>query len=162
NCHRGPWVCSGLDARRRSRAVFRSEARSRRKALLPDATPESISRQVRSHLARSRRERLAPARVDGPAVAERSTPTATDLLELLREANVPAFGVDKDAAMVEHCGRKGLSVEQADAFEFLRALEPERVGGIFCAEVIEHFEAADVVDLLDLCARSLRPGAALV
>ena len=260
--------------------MFRSEARSRRKALLPDATPESISRQVRSHLARSRRERLAPARVDAPAVAERSTPTATGLrdllrqrdpaeyrpigsrpvrfvrrilfrllypllegqhelaaastaaleevrgsvaeldrrvraaglkprhlsldfkayeeelrgdeewlkqhqaryvphfegardvldigcgrgefLELLREANVPAFGVDKDAAMVEHCGRKGLSVEQADAFEFLRALEPERVGGIFCAEVIEHFEAADVVDLLDLCARSLRPGAALV
>jgi 2-polyprenyl-3-methyl-5-hydroxy-6-metoxy-1,4-benzoquinol methylase len=85
-----------------------------------------------------------------------------EFLECLREWHVPALGIDRDAAMVAHCRRKGFSVEQADALAFLAALEPASIGGIFCAEVIEHLEAADVVDLLDLCARVLQPGAALV
>jgi 2-polyprenyl-3-methyl-5-hydroxy-6-metoxy-1,4-benzoquinol methylase len=85
-----------------------------------------------------------------------------EFLELLRESNVPAIGVDVDGGMVAHCRSKGLAVEQSDAFDFLAGLEPASLGGIFCAQMLEHLEAVDAIALVGLCARALRPEAALV
>jgi 2-polyprenyl-3-methyl-5-hydroxy-6-metoxy-1,4-benzoquinol methylase len=85
-----------------------------------------------------------------------------EFLELLREANVPATGVDLDGGMIAHCRGKGLSVEQSDALDYLAGLDPSSTGGIFCAQLLEHLDAEDAITFIDLCARALQPGTALV
>lgn len=85
-----------------------------------------------------------------------------ELLELLREAGVPARGVDSDPAVVWLCERKGLPVECADAMDVLRGLDDGSLGGIFAGQVIEHLAFEDLMSLLRLCHRKLRPGGVLV
>ena len=78
-----------------------------------------------------------------------------EFLELLREADIVARGVDLDGRMVEHCRAKGLTVEQRDALDYLAGLPEESVGGIFVAQVIEHLAAVDVVRLVREARRVL-------
>lgn len=85
-----------------------------------------------------------------------------EFLELLREAGIPARGVDIDLDMVLHCRDKGLDVVKEDAFASLEALPDESLGGIFAAQVIEHLEPSRIIELVKLCHRKLRPGSALI
>lgn len=85
-----------------------------------------------------------------------------EFLELLRDHGVDARGIDRDADMVAHCRSKGLQVEQADLFEYLRALPDESLGGIFLGHVIEHLEQPLVLALPQLIWSKLVPGGALV
>ena len=79
-----------------------------------------------------------------------------EFLELLRESGVPARGVEGDIESVLHCRAKGLEIEHADAFEYLESLPDGSLGGIFCAQVIEHFRPSQVLRFTKLCARKLR------
>jgi 2-polyprenyl-3-methyl-5-hydroxy-6-metoxy-1,4-benzoquinol methylase len=85
-----------------------------------------------------------------------------EFLELLRDHGVDARGIDRDADMVAHCRSKGLQVEQADLFEYLRALPDESLGGVFLGHVIEHLEQPLVLALPQLIWSKLVPGGALV
>jgi SAM-dependent methyltransferase len=79
-----------------------------------------------------------------------------EFLGLLREAGVEARGVDLDADMVAYCRGEGLDVEQAGAIEHLEGLDDGALGGIFAAQVVEHFPAPELVRLLELAAAKLR------
>jgi SAM-dependent methyltransferase len=85
-----------------------------------------------------------------------------EFLELLREADVPARGVELDPAMVEYCLKKGLDVERREAVAYLEELPGEALGGVFAGELIEHLEATDVVRLVRASHRVLREGGVLV
>jgi SAM-dependent methyltransferase len=85
-----------------------------------------------------------------------------EFLELLREAGVTAHGVDLSADAVLCCREKGLDVVHADAFSHLAALPDESLGGIFCAQVIEHLPAAAAVRLVRLAYAKLRRGGVLL
>lgn len=85
-----------------------------------------------------------------------------EFLGLLGEAGIEARGIDLDADMVAHCRGEGLAVEQAEALAYLEGLEDGSLGGVFCAHVVEHLEPPNLVRLLDLVARKLRPGGAFV
>jgi len=85
-----------------------------------------------------------------------------EFLELLREAAIPASGVDLDLDMVLFCREKGLAVTHADAFEHLAALPDDSLGGVFAAQVIEHLDTSRVVPLIRLCYRKLHSGGILV
>ncbi len=67
-----------------------------------------------------------------------------------------ARGIDTDAGMVATCREAGLDVEQADALAYLgRQLPDGTLGGIFCAQVIEHLPPEALVALVRLAhARS--------
>ncbi|MEK6252562.1 MAG: class I SAM-dependent methyltransferase [Actinomycetota bacterium] len=84
------------------------------------------------------------------------------LLDVLREAGYPQVsGVDVSAEQVEIARLRGLDVTQGDVFDFLR----EHLGGfdaITAVDLIEHFDKADVLRLLDDVARALKPGGILV
>lgn len=80
-----------------------------------------------------------------------------EFLELLREAGIPARGVDLDLDNVLHCRAKGLDVIHGDAFEFLEALPDGSLAGVFSAQFIEHFLPPRVVYFANLSARKLRP-----
>jgi O-antigen chain-terminating methyltransferase len=85
-----------------------------------------------------------------------------EFLGLLRDAGVEAGGIDADADMVAYARGEGLDVEQADALAHLEALEDGSLGGIFCAQVVEHFPPPVLLRLLELAHAKLRPGGVLV
>jgi O-antigen chain-terminating methyltransferase len=85
-----------------------------------------------------------------------------EFLELLKEAGIQAKGVDIDLDMVLLCREKGLDVVRADAFAYLEALLDESLGGVFSAQVIEHLESGQIIQLVKLCHRKLRQGGILI
>jgi SAM-dependent methyltransferase len=85
-----------------------------------------------------------------------------EFVALLRDTGIEARGVDADADMVAYARGEGLDVEQADALAYLEALEDGSLGGIFCAQVVEHLPPGTLVRLLELAHARLRPGGVLV
>lgn len=85
-----------------------------------------------------------------------------EFLSLLRDAGVPASGVDLDEGMVQACLEQGLEAEVGDAIEALRRLEPGSVDGVFCSQVVEHLSTTELVTLLQLAHRRLAPGGRIV
>ena len=84
-----------------------------------------------------------------------------EFLELMRDASVPARGVDLSRESVDLCRSKGLQAEEADLFAYLAALADGSLDGIFCAQVIEHLGPAQLPELIRLTARALRRGGVL-
>lgn len=81
-----------------------------------------------------------------------------EFLELLRDAGCLAKGVEANEELAALCRSKGLYVEQADLFDYLGEIEPESVGGIFCAQLVEHLLPERVPELISLAAAALKPG----
>ena len=85
-----------------------------------------------------------------------------EFLDLCREAGIGARGVDMDAGMVARCRDAGHAVEQADALAALEATPDGSLGGIFCAQVIEHLVPETLIALVRLAYAKLRPGGLLL
>lgn len=85
-----------------------------------------------------------------------------EFLELLREAGVPARGVDLDPGMVAHARAKGLDVEQADIVEYLQDVAEGSLGVVFAAQVVEHLPYARLLAFLRLGHEALKPGGLLI
>jgi len=85
-----------------------------------------------------------------------------EFLELLREANINARGVDMNLDMVLLCKEKGLDIAHGDAFTYLEGLPDEAVGGIFSAQVIEHLQPSQIIRLVRLCYQQLAGNGVLV
>jgi O-antigen chain-terminating methyltransferase len=81
-----------------------------------------------------------------------------EFLEMMREAAVPARGIDLSAESVALCRQKGLAAEVADLFAFL-ARQPEAAfDGIFCSQVVEHLPPERLPEMIKLAASRLAPG----
>lgn len=85
-----------------------------------------------------------------------------EFLGLLREAGIPARGIEASAELVALCREQGLQAEQADLFTYLTNQPDHSLGGIFCAQVVEHLHASDALRLVKLAAAKLKPGAAFI
>lgn len=85
-----------------------------------------------------------------------------EFLELLREAEVPARGVDVDPGMVARSRAKGLEVECDDLVAHLNHLEDDSLGVVFAAQVVEHLPYAELVAFLRLAFRKLRTSGLLM
>lgn len=85
-----------------------------------------------------------------------------EFLDLMREAEVPARGVDLDEGMVDQAVRRGHDVVLGDAIGCLEAVEPASLGGVFCAHFLEHLRPEDVARVYTAAAKALRPGCAFV
>ena len=77
-------------------------------------------------------------------------------LELLRDRDVDAVGVDHSEEAFMACRRKGLNMRKTDAFSFLTE-NGYRFDGIFASHFIEHFSPPDTLRLFELCHNSLKP-----
>ena len=81
-----------------------------------------------------------------------------EFLELLGAAGIEAHGIDLSTESVARCRAKGLDAAVADLFAYL-AVQPEgELGGLFCAQVVEHLPPERLPELIRLAARSLEPG----
>lgn len=85
-----------------------------------------------------------------------------ELLQLLREHDVTASGVDVNGAMVDACRSLGLSAERADALAHLGRQPDGSLGGIIAVQVVEHLRPGYLVRCLEGAFRSLKPGGKLV
>jgi 2-polyprenyl-3-methyl-5-hydroxy-6-metoxy-1,4-benzoquinol methylase len=82
-------------------------------------------------------------------------------IEELTAQGIRASGVDADPVMVEECRKKGLSVAEANLFDYL----PQHAGefdGVLCSNLIEHLAMPDVLRLLELARAALQPGGLLL
>jgi len=81
-----------------------------------------------------------------------------EFLELMREAGIPARGIDLNAESVDLCRSKGLQADLADVFVHLDSLEDASLDGIFSAQVVEHLPPGRVPEMIRLAARKLVHG----
>lgn len=85
-----------------------------------------------------------------------------ELLELLREKNIDARGIDLDRAMVERSKAKGLNVEYADLFEYLERIPEKSLGGMIATQVVEHLSHKQIDHFLQLIKRTVIPGGTVI
>jgi O-antigen chain-terminating methyltransferase len=85
-----------------------------------------------------------------------------EFLELMREAGVPARGIDLNPESVGLCSGKGLEAEVADLFVYLDGLADASLDGIFSAQVVEHLPPERLPEMIRLAAQKLARGGALV
>ncbi len=81
-----------------------------------------------------------------------------EFLERMREIGVTARGIDSSEESVALCRQKGLDAEVADLFDYLTALPEGSLGGIFCAQVVEHIPPERLPEMIRLAASRLKPG----
>jgi O-antigen chain-terminating methyltransferase len=84
-----------------------------------------------------------------------------EFLEMMRDAGIAARGVDLSEESVARCRQKGLEAEQADLFAWLRDQPDRALGGIFCAQVIEHLPPSSLPELIRLASEKLSTGGLL-
>ena len=82
-----------------------------------------------------------------------------EMLEILRDAGIPARGVDLNEDSIAVCRSKGLEAEQADLFGYLSALPDSSLGGLICCQVVEHLPPERLPELVRLAHAKLRAGA---
>ena len=85
-----------------------------------------------------------------------------ELLSLLKDAGIPARGIDTNAEMVALCRERGLEAEQADALTYLQALPDQSLGGLTAIQVVEHLRPGYLARFLETAFHKLQPGAPIV
>lgn len=85
-----------------------------------------------------------------------------EFLELMREAEVPARGIDLSRESVDACRQKGLPAEMADLFTYLADLPEASLDSIFSAQVVEHLPPERLPEMIRLAASRLDRGGLLV
>ncbi len=85
-----------------------------------------------------------------------------EFLELLKEARIPASGVDTNQEMVRQCRAKGLEAVHNDGLVYLKGLSDQSLGGIFLSQVIEHLDPETLRELVRVGFAKLRPGGLLL
>lgn len=79
-------------------------------------------------------------------------------LQLLKDAEIPAIGVDSNTAMVQSCTEGGLEVYLGDALKYLAAMPTNSLGGLTAFHIIEHLPLDVLISLIDEARRVVRPG----
>ena len=79
-----------------------------------------------------------------------------EFLEMMRDAAVPARGIDLSEESVAMCRHKGLEAEVADLYRYLADLPEASLDGIFCSQVVEHLPPERLPEMIKLCAGRLQ------
>lgn len=82
-----------------------------------------------------------------------------EFLEILKENNIEAKGIDINDDMISLCKDKKLNIQKNDALEYLKGLEDNSLGGVIMNQVIEHMEPNYLIELVELVYKKLKPDA---
>ena len=85
-----------------------------------------------------------------------------EFLQLMKESQKNAYGIDLSQYEVERLRAAGLEAAVADVFEHVQKLEESSTGGVFCAQVVEHLPPETVYSLLSYLHSAMKAGAPLV
>lgn len=85
-----------------------------------------------------------------------------EFLEALAARGLDGLGCDTNPVMVARCRQKGLAVDEADLFSWLRARAEGSLGGVTAYQVVEHLPADALLPLVELAVSRLAPGGRLL
>lgn len=85
-----------------------------------------------------------------------------EFLELLRELDVSARGIETEPRLVEWARSRGLAAEVGRGVEYLSGLDDGSLGGLVMIQVIEHLSPQHVIDVVRLAAEKVRPGGRVI
>lgn len=85
-----------------------------------------------------------------------------EFLEALRARGLSGLGCDTNPVMVARCREKGLAVDEADLFGWLRARTVDSLGGVTAYQVVEHLPADALLPFVELAVSRLAPGGRLL
>lgn len=85
-----------------------------------------------------------------------------EFLELLKENGISAIGVDLYDDFVELCKEKGLSAVCGDAIEYLATQKEDSLGGIFGAQIVEHLQPEQIMNICDLAYNKLEKDGCII
>ena len=85
-----------------------------------------------------------------------------EFLELLRLNGIQAKGVELGTDQYLLCREKKLDVVQEDLFTFLESIPDGSLGGLFSAQVIEHFSASDQLRFVALAYQKTAPDSPVI
>ena len=83
-------------------------------------------------------------------------------LELLKENNIQAQGIDPDNGMLEACHRRDLDVKQEDGISYLKEQPDESFIVISAFHVVEHITFEELQEFVQEALRVLKPGGLLI
>jgi SAM-dependent methyltransferase len=85
-----------------------------------------------------------------------------DLIEMLRDSGVSAYGVEIDPDFIALLKEKGIEIVAEDAVAHLEGLEDRSLGGIVGSHLVEHLPAAAVTRLVAAAVEKLSDGGVLI
>jgi SAM-dependent methyltransferase len=148
--------------------LARLERERRREAAAPQAAPAEIaptsapSFDYETFESRFRPEESVRERQQAYVEALRGRSRVVDLgcgrgelVAMLNEAGISAYGVEIDPDFVELLEERGIEVVAEDAVAHLTKLEPGAVDGVVASHLVEHLPAAGVSQLVSLAAEKL-------
>ncbi len=81
-----------------------------------------------------------------------------ELLDVLAAGGVPAYGVELNAEHAASCRARGLDVRVEDARAHLLGVPAASLGAVTAIQVVEHLGVDELIELVELSARAIRPG----
>ncbi|HMO02129.1 MAG TPA: class I SAM-dependent methyltransferase [Oligoflexia bacterium] len=85
-----------------------------------------------------------------------------ELLSLLKENGIEAYGMELDGAMQKICLDKGLKVELGDGIAHLETLADDSLAGLIAMQVVEHLPQHQLSRLIKLAAHKVRRGGRVI
>lgn len=79
-------------------------------------------------------------------------------LELLRDWDIPASGIDSNHELVEMCCEMSLDVRHGHLPRILSSIPGESLSALTAFHVLEHVSFADLLEIIDHAVRILKPG----
>jgi 2-polyprenyl-3-methyl-5-hydroxy-6-metoxy-1,4-benzoquinol methylase len=79
-------------------------------------------------------------------------------LELLREQNLIATGIDSNRVLVEQCRLRGLDVVENDLMSYMHSLARESLGAVTGFHIVEHLPIETLIEFLNETLRVLKLG----
>jgi len=83
-------------------------------------------------------------------------------LELLKEEDLKARGVDSNRILVEWCRNRDLEVVESDLISYFHSLPDASLGAVTGFHIIEHLPIETLVEFLNQSVRVLKPGGAVI
>lgn len=85
-----------------------------------------------------------------------------ELLEVLQARGFEVVGVEPEAALAAQARERGVPVVETLGADWLRGVADGSLGAVVSFHVVEHLVVDDLIELLQLAARKLRPGGLFV
>lgn len=85
-----------------------------------------------------------------------------EFLRLLREAGIPASGIETNPVSAAACRAEGLDVAEGDALEALARRPPGSLGAVVAFQVVEHWTPETIFRFLREARRATAPGGVLI
>ncbi|HEY5121937.1 MAG TPA: class I SAM-dependent methyltransferase, partial [Acidimicrobiales bacterium] len=85
-----------------------------------------------------------------------------ELLEVLKENGIDAYGIEIVESAVQECQAAGLDARLDDALHHLSSVPKGSLGAVTAIHVVEHVGVDTLLEIIDLSLQALRPGGLLI